>query len=104
MPSKFYTVGKASLTLLGNARKRREVQFVTMRAEMRRELAVLNLLLLLTGTLVAKGSVISKSSKEECIVENDVKNKNSSVCRSKLVVSLTVTANEVAIMPVTASY
>lgn len=53
-------------------------------------------LLFLVGTFsVAKASVISKSSKEECTIENDVKNKNSTICSSKLVVSFTVTANEV---------
>lgn len=44
---------------------------------------------------VSKASVISKSSKEECIVENDVKNVNNTICSTKLVVSLTVNANEV---------
>ena len=43
-----------------------------------------------------KGTVISKSSKEECVLGNDVENKNKTTCRTKLVVSLTVTANEVA--------
>ena len=43
-------------------------------------------------------SVISKSSKDECVAESDVKNINNTVCSTKLVVALTITANEVAIM------
>lgn len=44
---------------------------------------------------VSKATIIAKSSKQECIVESDVKNKNKTTCRSKLVVSLTINANEV---------
>lgn len=44
---------------------------------------------------IARGTILSKSSKKECIVENDVKNKNNTICKSKLVVSLTVNADEV---------
>lgn len=55
-------------------------------------LAVVQLVALHSFSLA---SVISKSSKQECIVENDVKNLNNSACTSKLVVSLTINANEV---------
>ena len=53
------------------------------------------LFLFASALSVSKGTIISKSSKEECITENDVKNRNSTICKSKLVVSLTVTADEV---------
>lgn len=53
------------------------------------------LLLLANAIFMSKETIISKSFKEECIAESDVKNRNSSICKSKLVVSLTVTANEV---------
>ena len=65
----------------------------------RRFFSVYPILLLSSVFSTGKGTVISKSSKEECVLENDVENKNKTVCRSKLVVSITVNANEV-----TASY
>ncbi len=56
--------------------------------------AAVALLVVLTADLTL-ASVISKSSKVECVAENDVKNPNNTVCTSKLVVALTITANEV---------
>lgn len=45
---------------------------------------------------IAEASVISKSSKEECIAENDVKSGNNNLtCSTKLVVALTISADEV---------
>lgn len=58
-----------------------------------REIAGLLVLIGLITTI--EGSVISKSSKEECIVENDVKNLDNTTCHTKLVVAFTVTAHEV---------
>lgn len=54
-------------------------------------------LLLSVSIFFVKASVISKSSKVECIAENDVRNENNSICSSKLVVTLTVNADEVII-------
>ena len=42
-----------------------------------------------------KATIISKSSKDECIVEDGIKNPNDTFCKSKLVVGITVSANEV---------
>lgn len=56
---------------------------------------VVKLLLFASALSISRETIISKSSKEECIVENDLKNKNDTICKSKLVVSLTVNADEV---------
>ena len=54
-------------------------------------------LLVLIGLITtSEASVISKSSKEECILEDDVKTLANATCATKLVVGFTVTANEVA--------
>ena len=53
------------------------------------------LLLLSVFIFFVEASIVSKSSKQECIAENDVRNRNDTTCSSKLVVSLTVTADEV---------
>lgn len=53
------------------------------------------ILLLSVFILFVEANIISKSSKVECIAENDVRNINNTICSSKLVVSLTVTADEV---------
>ena len=53
-------------------------------------------LIVVVLTQLIEASVISKSSKEECVVENDVKTIDNVTCTTKLVVSLTVNANEVA--------
>ena len=42
-------------------------------------------------------TIIAKSSKQECIVEDVVKNVKNTTCRAKLVVALTISGNEVAI-------
>lgn len=57
--------------------------------------SLVGMFLFLGAFSVSRATIIAKSSKEECIIENDVKNKNRTTCRSKLVVSLTVNANEV---------
>ena len=59
--------------------------------------AIAALLVVLAADL-ALASVISKSSKTECVAESDVKNPNNTVCTSKLVLALTITANEVCII------
>ena len=44
---------------------------------------------------VSHASVIAKSSKQECIIEDNVKTFNGTICSTKLVVSFTISANEV---------
>lgn len=58
--------------------------------------AAVKVFLLVSALSISEATIIAKSSKEECIIENDVKNKNKTTCKSKLVVSLTVNANEVS--------
>ena len=57
---------------------------------------VVALVLLISLIATSNAGVVSKSSKEECILENDVKTLANKTCSTKLVVSVTVTANEVA--------
>lgn len=56
---------------------------------------IVTVIVLINLIAMLRASVISKSSKEECVVENDVKTVDNVTCSTKLVVSLTVNANEV---------
>lgn len=58
-----------------------------------KELAVALLVLYLVT--ISEASVISKSYKQECIAEDDIRNKNGTVCTQKLVAAITIRANEV---------
>lgn len=59
-----------------------------------KKMSIVVVLALISILSTVRAGVIAKSSKQECVKEGDVMN-GDKVCKSKLVVALTVTANEV---------